>query len=243
MTNEKLQAMQEGGHILALILAELKEKTQVGLRTKEIDEYAKRLFLKYKVRPSFLGYESYPAAVCISINDEVVHGIPSERAIKTGDIVSLDIGVYHKGYHTDAAISFVIGEVDSKIKQLLATTQKALEFGIAEAKVGNHIGDIGNAIQNYAEKAGFSVIRALVGHGVGREIHEEPMVPNFGQKGVGPSLKEGMTLAIEPMISLGGYEVFQADDGWTYKTTDGSLVAHFEHSIYITDSSPIILTN
>jgi methionyl aminopeptidase len=242
VSNNKLQAMQRGGHILALMLEELKARTVAGVRTKEIDDWAKRLALKHGIKPSFLGYESYPAAVCVSVNDEVVHGIPSTRVVQEGDLVSLDLGVYVNGYHTDAAITFPVGEVDSDTRNLVAVTKKALELGIAAAIPGNHVGDIGSAIQNYVEKHGFGVIRSLVGHGVGLNIHEEPMVPNFGSKGTGSLLRDGMTIAIEPMVSMGGYEVYQSDDGWTYKTNDGSLVAHFEHSVYISGNSPIILT-
>lgn len=242
MDDKKLKTMEEGGRILARILEELKEKTKAGMTTKKIDDLARRLCLKYQVRPSFLGYDGYPAAVCVSVNDEVVHGIPKERKILEGDIVSFDFGVFYKGYHTDAAITFGIGEIDKESRSLIDVTRKALYFGIEEAKPGMRIGDIGAEIQEYAENNGFGVVRTLVGHGVGKELHEDPLIPNYGQRGNGPLIKEGMTLAIEPMITAGNYEVFLDHDNWTYRTRDKSRVAHFEHTVYVSANGPIVLT-
>ncbi len=239
---EKYIAMKKGGQILARILYEVKEWIKPGITTKEIDDYTRKLCLKYKVRPSFQGYGGYPAAICVSLNDEVVHGIPSQTIIKAGDIVSLDFGVYLDGYHTDSAISFVIGKESASNKKLLEVTKNSLMLGIDQAVAGNRIGDISFAIQNYVEKNGFNVVRTLVGHGVGSNLHEEPMIPNFGTKGTGELLREGMTLAIEPMVTEGDFHVYQDNDGWTYRTRDGSKSAHFEHTIYITKDSPIILT-
>lgn len=243
VTFDQLSAMKEGGRILAKILTELESIAKVGVTTKEIDSLAGRLCLKYKVKPSFLGYQEYPAAVCVSINEEVVHGIPGIRKLKKGDLVSLDFGVYHKKFHTDSARSFIVGgEATSADKKLIEVTKSVLDLGIKTAKAGYHIGDIGFAIQNEAESQGFNCIRALVGHGIGRKVHEEPMVPNFGTPGQGPIIKKGMSLAIEPMITAGSYEVYQESDGWTYKTVDHSRVAHFEDTVYVTDGEPIILT-
>lgn len=242
MKDEKLQAMEEGGQILAAVLEELKEKAKSGIETKKLDDAARRLCLKHHVRPSFLNYEGYPASLCVSINDEVVHGLPGKRLLKEGDIVSLDMGIYHAGYHTDAAISFGLGEIGARKKKLLEVTEKALYFGIDEARSGHRIGDISSEIQSYVEENGFNVVRMLVGHGIGKKLHEEPLVPNFGQRGTGPMLSEGITLAIEPMVTAGKYEVHLDKDNWTYKTDDGSDVAHFEHTVYISANGPVVLT-
>jgi methionyl aminopeptidase len=234
--------MKEGGHILATILTEIKKKTEPGTQTKELDDLAKRLCLKYKVKPSFLNYEGYPAAICVSVNDEVVHGLPGKYIIKEGDLVSLDFGVLHKGYNTDSAITFGVGNITTVADKLIKVTKSALDKGISAAVVGGRIGDIGAAVQQEVEKNGFGVVRVLVGHGVGKEIHENPLIPNFGETGTGPEIIEGMTLAIEPMVTGGNYEVYQAEDGWTYVTKDSSLSCHFEHTIYIAEKGPIILT-
>jgi methionyl aminopeptidase len=234
--------MKEGGHILATILTEIKKKTEPGTQTKELDDLAKRLCLKYKVKPSFLNYEGYPAAICVSVNDEVVHGLPGKYIIKEGDLVSLDFGVLHKGYNTDSAITFGVGNITTVADKLIKVTKSALDKGISAAVVGGRIGDIGAAVQKEVEKNGFGVVRVLVGHGVGKEIHENPLIPNFGETGTGPEVIEGMTLAIEPMVTGGNYEVYQAEDGWTYVTKDSSLSCHFEHTIYIGEKGPIILT-
>ncbi len=242
MTNDKLESMKRGGFILGKILQEVKARTSAGMITKNLDDMTRRLCLKYRVKPSFLGYQDYPAAICVSINDEVVHGIPGNRQLILGDVVSLDLGVYYNGYHTDAAITFSLGVAPAETERLLNVTKMALAVGINEAIVGNKIGDIGFAIQNYTEGNGFNVVRALVGHSIGKNIHEDPLIPNFGEKDSGQLIKEGMTIAIEPMVTTGAYDVFQAGDGWTYTTSDGSLSAHFEHTIYVTDTKPIILT-
>ena len=239
---EKYNAMSKGGQILATILNEIQNWVRPGVLTSEIDDYARRLCLKYKVRPSFQGYDGYPAAICVSVNDEVVHGIPGKRMIQEGDIVSLDFGVYLDGYHTDSAISFGVGNINLEKKKLLEVTLNSLLLGIEQAVVGNKIGDIGHAIQKYVEQNGFGVVRTLVGHSIGKKLHEEPMIPNFGSKSTGELIKEGMTLAIEPMVTAGQYPVYQASDGWTFLTKDSSDSAHFEHTIFVTDSLPIILT-
>lgn len=240
--SKKLEAMKEGGRILASILGEIKSRTMPGTKTQQIDDWARRLCLKYGVKPSFLNYDGYPAAICVSINDEVVHGIPSEREIKDGDMVSLDFGVHFQGFHTDSAITFVVGTSTKIIDKLINVTRESLEIGIKKAQIGNHIGDIGEAVQKHVESHGFGVVRSLVGHGIGENVHEEPLIPNFGSKGEGPEIVEGMCLAIEPMVTGGNHGVYLDADGWTYLTKDSSLSAHFEHTIYISKNGPVILT-
>lgn len=242
MNSEKFIFMKEGGEILAQILLELEARIEPELPTKVIDDWTRRLCLKYGVKPSFLGYRDYPSSICVSLNDEVVHGIPNKTRLKIGDLVSLDLGIYYKGYHTDSAITFGLGEISEKQKKLIEVTKSALDIGINQAVLGKRIGDIGYVIQNFVEAKGFNVVRALVGHSIGLSIHEDPLIPNFGLKNEGPKIREGMTLAIEPMITEGGHDVYQDDDGWTYKTSDGSLATHFEHTIYVTRDKPVILT-
>jgi methionyl aminopeptidase len=242
MQTDKLEAMRHGGKILAQILSDLKDSTKPGTTKKELDDLSKRLCLKYGVKPSFLNYGGFPGALCVSVNHELVHGLPDESVITEGDLVSLDFGVNYKGYHTDSALTFAVSEVPVKAKELMRVAEDSLYVGIDQAKVGNHVGDIGAAIQKYVEDRGFGIVRSLVGHGIGKDVHEEPMVPNFGEKGQGPILKEGMTIAIEPMITAGHFEVVQSKDGWTFETKDESLCAHFEHTIYISSDGPEILT-
>ena len=242
MAREKLEIMIEGGQILGYILKEIKQALEPGIKTKNLDDLAKRLCLKYKVRPSFLGYMGYPAAICISIDDEVVHGIPSEKIIKETDLISIDFGVYHDGYHVDAAFSYTFDRFDLVKNNLIKTAKDAFGVAVDQIKPGVRVGDIGFAIQQFVEKKGFGVVRSLVGHGVGKELHEEPLIPNFGQKGTGAIIKKGMTIAIEPMITSGGYDVFQESDGWTYKTCDSSWAAHYEQTIFVDEKSVHILT-
>ncbi len=249
-TEQEIQVMREGGKILAKILEELGAAAKPGVKTIELDRLAESLVFKYGVvaafknyRPSFNSDEGgYPASVCVSVNEEVVHGIPGERILKEGDIVSLDMGVLYKGYYTDAAITVPVGQISPSAQKLIDTTKKALEIGINEAKPGKHLGDIGAAIQKYAEANGFSVVRDLVGHGVGRLIHEEPEIPNYGKPGKGLEIKEGMTLALEPMINIGDWRVEILADSWTFVTRDRKLSAHFEHTIAITKKGPEVLT-
>jgi methionyl aminopeptidase len=240
--NAKLIAMREGGRILATILAEVRAKTVPGVTTAELDELARRLCLKYRVKPSFLNYDGYPAAICISVNDEVVHGIPGDRIIKNGDLVSLDFGVGLGGYHTDSAISFGVGNISAEDHRLLTVTEKSLLAAIEKVKPGVRIGLIGETVQREVEAGGFGVVRALVGHAIGHQVHEQPYIPNFGKASEGEVIEEGMTLAIEPMVTEGSYEVATADDGWTYMTKDGSRAAHFEHTIYVHADHAEILT-
>lgn len=240
--SEKLEAMRQGGKILATILQEIKKKTVIGTKTSEINDLANRLCLKYNVKPSFLKYNNYPASICVSINDEVVHGIPGSYTIKDGDIVSLDFGVECGGYHTDSAISFGIGNISAEAHRLLTVTERSLMYGIEAARAGKNIGNIGNAVQKHVESHGFGVVRVLVGHGIGKRVHEDPYIPNFGNPGDGPKIKENTALAIEPMVTVGDFEVELDKDGWTYKTEDGSLAAHFEHTVWVHPDGPEILT-
>lgn len=241
-SDKKLEAMRQGGKILATILQEIKEKVEIGTKTSEINDLANRLCLKYGVKPSFLNYGGYPASICVSVNDEVVHGIPGEYSIKNGDIVSLDFGVQLAGYHTDSAISFGVGNISAEAHRLLTTTKQSLMRGIEAARPGSNIGSIGYEVQKYVEAHGFGVVRTLVGHAIGKNVHEEPYIPNFGLTTDGPKIKAGTALAIEPMVTTGNHEVVLGDDGWTYKTKDGKLSAHFEHTVWIHPDGPEILT-
>lgn len=235
--------MREGGKILARTLQRVKESTRPGIKTKDLDKLAVDYLTKEDAEPSFLGFKGFPKSVCVSINEEIVHGIPGNREIKNGDLVSLDLGVYYKNLYTDAAITFAVGKVPKKIKNLIEVTKKALELAIEKIKPGIKVGDLGFEIQQYAESCGFSVIRDLVGHGVGKKIHENPQIPNYGIKGTGFVLEEGMTLALEPMISTGGYGVKCLDNNWTFVTTDGSITAHFEDTIAIIKNGCEVLTH
>jgi methionyl aminopeptidase len=249
-TREQRTILVEAGKRLARVLAALRAKVAPGVTTEELDDLAEALIRDGGDVPSFLGYtpegagRPYPATLCVSINDEVVHGIPNEsaRTLAEGDIVGLDLGLTHKGIVVDAAITVPVGEVDEKIKKLLHTTEEALYAGIKEAVVGNHIGDISYAIQSVIESAGFKVVRELGGHGVGDVVHEEPFVPNWGRKGEGELLTEGMVLALEPIANAGKAAVTLAPDGYTYRTKDGSKSAHFEHTILIEKDGARIIT-
>lgn len=243
-TASEQEIMRQGGKILAQILAELKDKTIPGVTKKELNELANRLCTKYHVKPSFLGYGGYPATVCISLNNEVVHGIPDETAIKEGDMVSLDMGVFHAGFHTDSALTMVCGAAkDEKAEKLIKTAENALFSAVDLIKPGIRLGDVSERIQQTAEYYGYGVIRTLVGHGIGREVHEAPHVPNFGVKDTGPVLKSGMTIAIEPMFTESGeIGVHLGPDGWTYLTDDDSRATHFEHTILVTESGAEVLT-
>lgn len=226
-----------------MVLKELRTYIKEGLTTKQIEQFVENLIIKMGGIPAFKGYRGYPASVCISINEQVVHGIPSEKVfIKEGDLVSVDVGVLCENFYGDAAYTYPIGRISKEAEKLLKITEEALYKGIAEATEGKRIGDISHAIQMHVENNGFSVVRAFVGHGIGRSLHEEPQIPNFGTKGIGPMLKKGMTLAIEPMVNAGKHDVKILSDGWTAVTKDGSLSAHFEHTIAITEGEPEILT-
>jgi len=248
-SRDEIEKIRESSRIVAEVLQTLREFIRPGITTWALNKKAEEVIKKRKARAAFKGYKpsfgsgAYPAALCVSINEEVIHGIPStRRVIKEGDIVSMDVGVCYKGYYGDGATTVAVGEVEDRVKELLKVAEEALYRGIEAARVGNRVGDISFAVQSYVESHGFSVIREFVGHGVGKRIHEEPPVPNFGEPGRGPLLKEGMTIAIEPMVAMGSGEVRIKEDGWTAVTVDGSWAAHFEHTIAVLEEGPRILT-
>ena len=227
----------------ALVMRELGKLIRAGISTQELDDFAERRIRELNARPAFKGYRGYPASICASINNEVVHGIPSkDKILKEGDIISIDLGVEYKGYYGDIAYTFAVGKVSGSARRLMEVTRCALYEGISKAIAGNRIGDISYAIQSYVESRGYSVVRKFVGHGIGRAMHEEPEIPNFGLPGVGPILRNGMVLAIEPMVNEGTHEVQILEDGWTAVTKDGKLSAHFEHTVLIKGEEPEILT-
>jgi len=241
-TNKEIQIMKEGGRILAEIIEELKKKVIPGITTKELNRASEALILKYKAEPAFKGYEGFPSALCASVNNVVVHGVPSEYELKEGDILSLDLGIKYKGFFADMALTVPIGEVEPEILRLIRVTKKALKLGIKKAKPGNTFGDIGNTIQRYVESQGFGIIRDLCGHGIGRELHEDPKVLNYGKRHKGEKILPGMVFCIEPMVSVGSWQIKKSSDGFGYETEDGSLSAHFEHTIAIREEGAEILT-
>lgn len=245
-SSREIEIMRRANVIVAEVLQELKQKVAPGVTTLELDALAEDLTLKKKAIPAFKGYNVagrvFPRCLCVSINEEIVHGIPSNRALREGDIVGLDFGVIYSGFYGDSAITVGVGQVSSEAKRLMEVTERALYKGIEQLQEGKRLGALGFAVQQTAESAGYSVVRVFVGHGIGKRLHEEPPVPNFGEPDRGVRLKEGMVLAIEPMINAGGYEVEIKEDGWTAVTKDGSLAAHFEHSIAITKNGPYILS-
>ncbi len=234
--------MREAGRIVAAILAKLTEEIKPGIKTRQLELVTAREIEKRKVKSSFKGYRGFPAQLCISVNDEVVHGIPGERILQEGDIVSFDVGVTYQGFQADAAVTTGVGKIDSQAEKLIMVTEGALKSGIAAARPGIHLGDISATVQYYVESKGFSVVREYTGHGIGRQLHEEPQIPNFGFFGEGPLLEKGMTFAIEPMVTAGGWRTKLGDNKWTVGTTDGSLAAHFEHTIAITNTGAEVLT-
>jgi len=241
-SEQEIAAMWQAGRILAEVLEVLKRQVRPGIKTKELDIITVRELERLGAKPSFKGYRGFPANLCVSINDEIVHGIPGERVLDEGDIVSLDLGALFMGFHSDVAVTVGVGEISSLARQLLEITEGALKAGIAAARAEAGLGDISSAIQDYAESRNCSVVREYTGHGVGRELHEEPQIPNFGLPGTGPVLKKGMTLALEPMVNAGDWRTRLGDNHWTVFTADGSLSAHFEHTIVITDAEPEVLT-
>jgi len=242
----EIEAMRRANVIVAEILQELKQRVAPGVTTLELDALAEELTLKKKATPAFKGYtvagRVFPRSLCASINEEIVHGIPSPRALREGDIIGLDFGVIYNGFYGDSALTVGVGRVSEDAKRLVEVTERALYNGIEQLHEGKRLGDLGFTVQQTAENAGFSVVRAFVGHGIGKKLHEEPPVPNFGEPDRGLRLKEGMVLAIEPMINAGGSEVEIKEDGWTAVTKDGSWAAHFEHSVAITKNGPYILS-
>ena len=242
--SEQLALMRKAGKITAEALLVAREAVKPGVSTKEVDTKIRAFIERCGATPSFLGYNGFPGSACISINDQVIHGIPSPRVIiADGDIVKVDVGARYRGYNGDSARTFAVGRVSDEALRLISVTEKSFYEAMKVAKAGNRIGDIGNAVEGFVISNGFSVVKAFVGHGLGRDLHEEPEVPNYGKPGRGPRLYAGMTLAIEPMVNAGGLEVNILKDGWTVTTADGSLSAHYENSIAITESDPIILTD
>lgn len=241
-TSEEIDILRKAGKILASIIRELERSLKSGMTTKDIDLKAEALIRKANVLPAFKGYRGFPGCACISVNDEVVHGIPGPRVIKEGDIVSIDVGIIHDDYYSDTAVTVAIGNVDLQIQRLLDVTRESLAKGIEKARADNHLFDISSAVQQHVEKNGFSIVRNFVGHGIGKQLHEEPEIPNFGQPHQGLVLKVGMVFAIEPMVNLGKHTTKILTDGWTVVTEDGKPSAHFEHTVAITSKGPEILT-
>lgn len=242
-SKSEIDKMRAAGAVVAAALAEVTSSIIPGKTTTlDLDNLAEAVIVGHGAIPSFKGYRGYPAVICVSVNDEVVHGIPGVRRLEEGDIVGIDLGAILDGYHGDSAMTVAVGEVSDEAKKLMRITRESLFAGIKEAKVGNRLGDISHAIQVHAEKNGFSVVRDLVGHGIGRNMHEDPQIPNYGKAGKGPILEEGMALAIEPMLNAGGYQIVVRPDNWTIVTKDGSNSAHFEHTVAITKHGPDILT-
>jgi methionyl aminopeptidase len=241
-SKREVATMREAGRIVAETHARLRDSIRPGVTTAELDALAYEVVTARGAQPSFLGYRGFPASLCVSINEEVVHGIPGPRVLEEGDVVSLDFGAYYRGYHGDSAITVAVGRVEKKVEDLIETTQGALEAGISQCTKGKYLGDVSWAIQSHAESRGYSVVRQYVGHGIGRSMHEDPQIPNYGSPGRGVLLKPGMTFALEPMVNVGTYVTRVLDDNWTVVTADGELSAHFEHTIAITEAGPEILT-
>lgn len=238
----EIECLREAGRVVARCLAELGRAIQPGVSTRDLDEIAEPFIRREGAIPTFKGYRGFPASICTSVNDEVVHGIPGDRVLAEGDIISVDVGATLHGFIGDAAYTWPVGRVSDEAGHLLRATREALEAGIAQARGGNRLSDISHAIQRHVESNGFSVVRDYVGHGIGRDMHEEPQIPNFGAPGRGPLLAAGMVFALEPMVNAGRYEVYTAPDNWTVRTVDGSLSAHFEHTLAITRAGPEVLT-
>ncbi len=234
--------MTEGAKILAQIMKELEKKIEPGISTNELNMAAESHIFKLGAKPSFKGYQGFPAALCVSLNEEVVHGIPSSRKLKEGDLVSLDLGLFLNGFHSDMARTFSVGEISFEAQRLLRVTKKSLKVATRKVKPGNKIGAISNTVQRYVESQEFNVVRDLCGHGIGKELHEEPQILNYGKRSDGPVLKEGMVLCLEPMVTVGGYEIKQGEDGFSFVTEDGSLSCHFEDEVLVTRDGCQVLT-
>jgi methionyl aminopeptidase len=240
---DEIEAIRSAARLVGQTLVMLGREIRPGITTGELDRLAESFIRDHGARPAFKGYRGFPASICPSVNDEVVHAIPGRYRLHEGDIVGIDVGVEKNGYYGDAACTFPVGEVEDQVERLLRVTREALMLGVAQAKAGNRIGDISHAVQSHAERHGYSVVRALVGHGIGREMHEEPQVPNFGPPERGPRLMVGQVLAIEPMVNAGSPEVMTRADGWTVVTKDGSLSAHFEHTVAVGAQGPEVLSD
>src|SRR3989338_4183857 len=241
-TSEEIKIMREGGRVLAKIMEELKSKAKPGISTQELNQLTEELVFKYGVKPAFKGYQGFPASLCVSLNEEIVHVAPSKRRLMEGDIVSLDLGILYKGFYLDMAITVPVGKISPEAGRLIRITKKALKRAIGRVKPGKHIGDISQAVESYVEGQGFNVVRQLCGHGIGRKLHEAPEIPNFGKRHKGPELKPGMVLAIEPMVTIGDWKLKKAKDGFGFETNDGSLSAHFEQTVAVTEKGGKVLT-
>ncbi len=241
-SENEIMLMRHAGKILYETLELLKENAKIGVTTKQLDELAQKYIKKQKAKPSFLNYNGFPASICTSVNNEIVHGIPGSRVLEDGDIISVDVGVCYKGYHADAARTFAVGKISSEAQRLIDVTRESFYKGIEFAKAGSRLGDIGHAIQAFVEENGYSVVRELIGHGVGANLHEAPDVPNYGRAGSGMRLVKGMTIAIEPMVNIGGYDIRRLKNGWTYVTRDNTLSAHYENTVVITEGECEIIT-
>ena len=240
---EELDRMRRAGRVVAKVLDEVRDKIKPGVRTREIDQMVEKIIRSEGCTPSFKGYRGFPASACISLNEEIVHGIPGPRKLKEGDLVKIDVGAIFEGYHGDSAWTFHVGDHPSEVvERLMRTTEESLWAGIGQARAGNRIGDIGHAVQQVVEAAGFSVVREYVGHGVGAQLHEDLQIPNYGTPGRGPVLEEGMTIALEPMVNVGDWRTQVLSDDWTVVTADRSLSAHYEHTIAVTSGDPEVLT-
>lgn len=242
-SSEELELMRVAGRIVAGALSVLRDSVKEGITTQELDRIGEAFIRDHGAVPSFKGYHGYPATICASINEEIVHGIPGERSLKAGDVVSLDIGAIWQGYHGDAAISVAVGEIPEALQRLMTGTEAALEAGISECLPGHRLGDVSHAIERVAREAGLEVIREYGGHGIGRDMHEAPNIRNWGRAGTGLRLASGMTFCLEPMFTVGGYETLTLEDGWTVVTADGSVSAHFEHALAVMDGEPEVLTS
>jgi methionyl aminopeptidase len=241
-SRREIEKLRVSGRVVREILEEMRTQVRPGVATLELETYAAKRVRQLGVKPAFRGYRGYPCCLCASVNNEIVHGIPSKRRLSEGDIVSLDLGVIVDGYYGDSALTVPVGGILDSLKRLLRVTEESLQLAISQARVGNRLGDISSAVQQHAEKAGYSVVREFVGHGIGRALHEDPQIPNFGEPGHGPVLKEGMVLAIEPMLNEGAGDIRVLDDQWTAVTADGTFSAHFEHMVAITPNGPDVLT-
>ncbi len=239
---QEIEYMRQAGRIVAETLHELGKRIKPGVTTGELDRFAEEYIRQSGATPAFLNYQGFPASICASVNNEVVHGIPGLRELENGDIISIDVGSFFHGYCGDSAYTFPVGVISQEAEDLMEVTKKSLEIGIGQAISGNRIGDIGAAVQSYVEDNGYNIVRAFVGHGIGQKLHEPPQVPNYGKPGYGPRLEPGMTIAIEPMVNVGTYDVEIMPNKWTVVTKDGRLSAHFEHSILVTEGEPEILT-
>jgi len=239
----EIEKLRRSGRMVRQVLGEIRERVKPGATTLELEKFVARRFKELGAKPAFLGYRGYPCCLCASVNDEVIHGIPSDRRmLKDGDILSLDTGVILDGYYGDSAITVPVGAISESAQRLLKVTEESLELALEKVRLGNRLGDVSSTVQDYAEKNGYSVVREFVGHGIGKAMHEEPQVPNFGQPGHGPMLKEGMVFAVEPMVNAGGPAVKVLSDNWTAVTVDGRLSAHFEHMVAVTRNGPDVLT-